>query len=75
MWRRPACQTLSKAFNVSSASARVAQDLLKGPAIVLGTTVRRSEADQEDHSGNQKKGLISPVDQQSYYLQVFQRLY
>ena len=42
MWRRPACQTLSKALDISSATARVAPDLLKALAILSDTTVRRS---------------------------------
>ena len=47
-------------------------DLLKALAVLSGTTVRRSTVDRE-HAGNQKKGHISLSDQQSYYLQVFQR--
>ena len=46
--RRPACQTLSKVLNISSATARVAPDLLKTLAILSDTTVRRSAVDQED---------------------------
>ena len=77
MWRRPACQTLSKALDISSATARVAPDLLKALAILSNTTVRRSAVDQEDLKPYWKseKGHISLGDQQSYYLQVFQRLY
>ena len=48
MWRRPAYQTLSKALDISSATARVAPDLLKAPAILSETTVRRSAVDWED---------------------------
>ena len=48
MWRRPACQTLSKALDISSATARVAPDLLKALAILSDTTVRRSAVDRED---------------------------
>ena len=48
MWRRPAWQTLSKALNMSSATAPVAPDLLKERAILSDITVRRSAADQED---------------------------
>ena len=48
MWRRPACQTLSKALDISSATARVAPDLLKAVAILSDTTMRRSAVDQED---------------------------
>ena len=42
LWRRPACQMLSKALDISSATARVAPDLLKALAILSDTTVRRS---------------------------------
>ena len=48
MWRRPACQTLSKALDISSATARVAPDLLKALAILSDTTVKRSAVDRED---------------------------
>ena len=48
MWRRPACQTLSKAFDISSATAQVAPDLLKALAILSDTTVRRSAVDRKD---------------------------
>ena len=64
-------------MDISRATARVAPDLLKTIAILSDTTVRRSAVDREDkkHTGNQKKDLISLRDQQSFYLQVFQRLY
>ena len=76
MWSRPACQTLSKALDISSATARVAPDLLKALAILSDTTVRRSAVDREDlnHIGSQKKGHVSLDDQNSYYLQVFQTI-
>ena len=76
MWRRTACQTLSKALDTSSATTWVAPDLLKVPAILLDTTVRRSAVDGEDLKPyqKQKKDHISPGDQQFYYLQVFKRL-
>ena len=48
LWRRWACQNLSKALDLSSATARVAPDLLKALAILSYITVRRSEVDQED---------------------------
>ena len=72
MWRRPACQTLSKALGISSATARVAQDLLKALAILSDTTGRRSAVDWEELKPYWKseKGYISLGDQQSYYLQV-----
>ena len=43
--RRPACQNLSKAVNVSSATARVAPDLPKALAILSDAPVRRSAVD------------------------------
>ena len=46
LWKRPACQTLSKTLDISSATAWVAQDLSKALAILLGATVRRS-ADED----------------------------
>ena len=59
MWRRPACPTLSKASDLSSSTAQVTSDMLKAPAILSDTTVRRSAVDQIDHIGNQKKGTFS----------------
>ena len=47
LWRRLECQTLSKALDISSATARGAPDLLKALAILSDTTVRRSTVDQE----------------------------
>ena len=47
MWRKPSCQTLLKALDISSATAQVAPDFLKALAIVLYLTVRRSVVDQE----------------------------
>ena len=61
MQSKPACQTLSKALDVSSATAQVAPHLLKALAILSDTTVRRSPVDREDL----KPYLISekrPVD-------------
>ena len=46
--RKPACQTLSKALDISSATARVAPGLLKAPALLKDTIVRRSAVDWED---------------------------
>ena len=73
MWRRPACQTLSKALDISSATARVVPDLWKALAILSETCARRSAVDHEDLKPywNQKKDHISLGDQQSYYLKVF----
>ena len=48
MWRRPACQTLAKALDISSTTAQVASDLLKVLAILSYTTIRRSAVDRED---------------------------
>ena len=54
MWRRPACQTLSKALDISSATAQVAPDLLKALVILSDATVRRLAVDLENQktSGN-----------------------
>ena len=77
MWRGPAYQTLSKALVTSSATAQVTQDLFKDLAVLSDTAVRRPAVDWEDLKPYWKseKGLISLGDQQSYYLQVLQRLY
>ena len=69
--------TLSKALEISSATAQVAPHLLKALAILSDVTVRRSAVDRDDRKTIleiKKKGHISLSDQQSYYLQVFQRL-
>ena len=42
LWRRPTWQTLSNVLDISSATARVAPDLLKVLAILSSTTVGRS---------------------------------
>ena len=39
LWRWPACQTLLKAWDISSATAQVALELLKAIAIVRRPTV------------------------------------
>ena len=77
MWRRPTCQTLSKALDILSATAWVAPDLLKALAILWDTTVKRSKVDRENLivTRNQIKGHISLGDQHSYCSQVFRRLY
>ena len=41
LWRRPTCQTLSKAMDMSSATAQVAPKLLKALAILSDTTVSK----------------------------------
>ena len=68
---------MSKALDISSATARVAPDLLKALAIPSDTTVRRSTVDREDLKPYWKstKGQNFIGDQQANYLQVFQRLY
>ena len=66
---------MSTALDISSATTRVAPDLLKALAVLLDMTVRRSAVDQEDLKSYQEKGHFSPGVQQSYFLQVFQRLY
>ena len=66
MWRRPACQALPKALNISSATAWVVPDLLKDLSILSDTTVRRSAVDQED---------LKQYWKLEVYLKVFQRLY
>ena len=44
----PACQTLTKALDISNAIARVAPDLLKALAILSQRTARRSAVNLED---------------------------
>ena len=68
LWRRPACQTLSKALDISSATAWIAPELLKALAILADTINRRSAVDQEDLQSYWKIDHISLGDQQSYYL-------
>ena len=48
LWSKPACKTLSKALNKSSATARVAPDPLKAIAILSDVTVSRSAVDEEE---------------------------
>ena len=48
MWKNLACPTLSKVLDISSATARVASDLLKALEILSDTSVRRCGFDQED---------------------------
>ena len=70
LWTRPAWQTLSKALDISSATAPVASEPLKTLAILSDTTVRRSAVDQKDLKTilEIKKGHITLCDQQSHYL-------
>ena len=46
--RRPTWQTLSKALNISRATAQIAHNLLKALAILSDTIVRRPAVDWED---------------------------
>ena len=48
MGRRAACQTLPKSLDISSATARVAPDLLKALAILSDKSVERFAVDRED---------------------------
>ena len=69
-------KSLSKNLDISSATARVATDRWKPWQLYQ---VQLSENLQlidktENHTGSQKND-ISLGDQQSYHLQVFQRLY
>ena len=48
LWRRLVCQPLSKALDISSATAWEASDQLSTLAILSETTVSRSAVDKED---------------------------
>ena len=48
LWRRPVCQTLSKALDISSVTAQVVPDLLKALLILSDTIVRRSAVHREN---------------------------
>ena len=65
LWRRPACQTLSKALDIPCVTARVSPDLLEALAVLSDKTVRRSAVDREDPKPywKFKKGQISLGDQ------------
>ena len=67
--RRPASQTLSKVLDISSATTRVAPEILKSLAILSDTTVRLFAVDREDL--NQCWKLKRWGDKQAYYLQGF----
>ena len=56
MKKKTACQTLSKALDISSATARIAPDMLKTSAILSDTTVKRSAVDWEDLKPYWKSG-------------------
>ena len=69
LWRKLACQTLSEALDIWSATAQVA------PVILSNTTARRSTVDQDLKSyWKSEKGHISLWSKENYYLQVFQRI-
>ena len=72
--RRTACQTMSKAFDISSDTA---PNLLKAQSILSDTTVRRSAVAWEDLKPywKSKKRLHFSRWSTILYLQVFQRLY
>ena len=61
MWRRPACQTLSKALDILRATARVAPDLLKALAVLSYTTFRGSAVDWEDSELFCESGWVCPL--------------
>ena len=64
LWRKTACETLSKALYISSATARVV--LLKALAILSDTIVRGSAVDWEDlkpYWKSENIGHVSPGDQ------------
>ena len=46
--KKTAWQVMSKALNISSATARVARDLIKALGIPSDTNIRISEVDLED---------------------------
>ena len=76
LWRRSACQNHSKALNISSATVWIASDLLKALAFLSDTTLKRSAVDREDlkpYWKSEKRAHFLD-DQQSYYLEVSQRL-
>ena len=75
--RREACQTLSKALDISSAIARVAPDLIKTLAILADTTVKKSSVEWEDMKQywNLEKRPYFYSDQQAHYSKVVQRFY
>ena len=66
-----------KPWDISSATARPAPNLLKALTILSDTTVRRSAIDWEELKSYWKseKSHVSLADQQAYYLQVSKRLY
>ena len=47
LWRRPACQTLSKILDISSTIPQVAPGLLKALVILSNTTARRYAVDSK----------------------------
>ena len=71
MWRIPACQTLSKPLDISSALGWVAPELLKSLSVLSDTTSRKRMR-RPKTLVEMRKGYISLGDQQWHYLQVFQ---
>ena len=62
-------------FGYTKCCSVVASDLLKALSKFSKDLQLIKGTDQENHTGNEKKGHISLGDQQAYYLQVLQRLY
>ena len=59
LWRRPTCQSLSKALDISSARTRVVPNLLKSLTIISEMTVRRSAVGWEDLKPHWKSQKMS----------------
>ena len=59
LWKILACQALTKALDISSATARVAQNLIKNPAILSDATVKRSAIELADLERYWKSGKSS----------------
>ena len=91
LWRRPTRQALFKRFGCIIGYSSSSPWLVKSPNNSIWYNCQETALDcrnqkkywktylktywNQNHIGNQKKGHISLGDQQSYYLQVFQRLY
>ena len=72
----PACQTLSKALDVSSATAQVSPNVLQAPEILLDTTFRRSTSGLEDLKPYWKSGRLHFSERLiSLLFTSFQRIY
>ena len=70
LWRTPACQTQSKALDISRGTAWVASNSLRYNYVKICSWTRRPETIVEIR----KKGHVSRDYQHTYYLQTFQRL-